>query len=174
MADMSSNSFICSVVITKRELKQFKLEGRDLFISNFPCSPAMFGKASVSNLVQEDGVVVEGLLIPPPAGDNVGCKSMIDPGIRQLDNNFVQLINRGDCSFMHKSDNYRNARGIIVINSDPNELFVMSGEIPQSGERSSAELPVSVLVSGNDGALMIKLLHDEQSIGNVVSQIYSI
>lgn len=171
---MSSNSFTCSVVITKKESKSLKFEERDVFVSDFPCSPAMFGRASVSNLVQQGGEVAEGLLIPPPVGDNVGCKSpndvhMVEDDLVHHGRHFVQLINRGDCSFMLKACNYHRAQGIIVINSDPSELFVMSSEVPQPGECSNDELPVSVLVSGNDGASMIRLLRDEQSRGNAVN-----
>ena len=175
---MLSHAFNCLIVITKRESNALKFDERDTFVANFPCSPAMFGKAALSSLVQNGGEVVEGMLIPPPVGDEVGCQSsndvhMVNRAIPQLkDENgrlTVQLIDRGDCSFMQKTGNYGHARGIIVINTDPNELFVMSGEIPQPGERSSTELPVSVLVSGNDGASMIQILRDEQSMVNEVN-----
>lgn len=178
---METNSFTCEVVITKKEAKALNSEVRDLYISKFPCSPAMFGKASVSNLRQHHGgEVVQGLLVPPPVGDEIGCESphhvqQLDQLFRQPEDelvhdesllderHFVQIIYRGGCSFMNKVENHRHAQGVIMINSNPNELFVMSGD-----GRSEDDLPVSVLVSGNDGASMVQILHNEQSMGNEV------
>ena len=168
-----TNSFSCEVVITRNELNVIAPEARarELFVANFPCSPAMFGKASVSNLRKNRGEVVKGLLVPPPFGDELGCEStdnlhQVVQGTRQV-RQFVQLLKRGDCSFIHKVQNYGHSQGLIVINSDPNQLFVMSGEISQSGDVSSnVDLPVSVLVSGNDGESIIQTLRDEQFEGH--------
>lgn len=107
------------------------------------------------NLRASAGDVVKGILKPPPSGDELGCKpsdsSCLDldrdsPCQEEGESKVVQMIRRGKCNFAQKASNHKQAGGIIVINSNPFELFVMAGEVPKS--RDSDELPVSVLVSG--------------------------
>lgn len=172
MADMESNSFRCNVVIY-RQTSEAEEENQP--IANYPCSPAFFGKASMTQIKQsEHGVVVKAILKPPPPGDEIGCKpspSSLETCPVDDDDGHVQIIKRGNCSFTNKASNHRQAEGIIVVNSHPYELFVMSGEkILGTNDPSNDEdeLPVSVLVSGEDGGSILKLLKDEQSKGNEV------
>jgi hypothetical protein len=57
------------------------------------------------------------------------------------------MIWRGQCNFRQKAAHHYNAKAIIVINSNPHELFVMSGEKKPIGSNgcSDDDLPVSVL-----------------------------
>ena len=183
MADLETNSFKCEVVITKKDSEVGGNGKSDIFLSNFPCSPAFFGKANMPILNESGGEIVMGSLSPPPPGDELGCKPPDDPspfdegnscqvndGRSQDESNAVQMVKRGDCNFMRKAANHQHAEGVIVINSNPYELFVMAGENTQPGSNvcSNDDLPVSVLVSGQDGDSIIKLLHDEESKGNEV------
>ena len=172
VADMESNSFRCNVVIY-RQTSEAEEENHP--IANYPCSPAFFGKASMTQIKQsEHGVVVKAILKPPLPGDEIGCKlspSSLETCPVDDDDGHVQIVQRGNCSFTNKASNHRQAEGIIVINSHPYELFVMSGEkILGTNDPSNDEdeLPVSVLVSGEDGGSILKLLKDEQSKGNEV------
>jgi len=180
VADLETNSFKCEVVITK---KSNSVEGKsepDIFLSNFPCSPAFFGKANMPNLATSGGELVRGLLRPPTPGSELGCRP--PDGASPFDQDtfcqvedestadeVVQLVRRGGCNFIRKAENHHRNEGIIVINSKPNELFVMAGDKSQSRPEedcSSDDLPVSVLVSGQDGDSITKLLHEEESEGN--------
>jgi hypothetical protein len=171
---MNSNSFTCEVVITTHS-KSGASDEEDTVLRSFPCAPAFFGKAQVSHLRGNGGGIVQGLLLPPPSDDEFGCDTQID--MEHLDQNIcprseftdtVQIIRRGECSFMNKATNYRQAKGVVVINTHgPEELFVMAGELPQPGVEhdDGDDLPVSVMVSGNDGNRIIQLLAEENEEG---------
>ena len=81
----------------------------------------------------------------------------------------TQLVLRGECLFQSKVWNQwerhnKKAEAVIVINSDPEQLFVMSGpkDAYQRYDDNGKE-PVSVLVSGNDGDEMKKILLEHSS-----------
>ena len=69
---------------------------------------------------------------------------------------------------MSKANSRRHsAEGIIVINSNPDELFVMAGDAPGSSSSvGDGDLPVSVLVSGQDGEAILQLMQGERSKGS--------
>ena len=175
---MEGNSFTCEVVIFQKD----EVEGEEDILANFPCSPAFFGKASLTHIRQsEDSKVVKGLLRPPPVGNELGCDVPEENTSLVLDDKCpadelqderttVQMLRRGACNFMSKAENHKHAEGIIVINSNPFELFVMAGEKPQPGSQNDddADLPVSVLVSGEDGNAILRLLYEEKKRGNTV------
>eukprot|EP00571_Detonula_confervacea_P007917 CAMPEP_0172332452 /NCGR_PEP_ID=MMETSP1058-20130122/62443_1 /TAXON_ID=83371 /ORGANISM="Detonula confervacea, Strain CCMP 353" /LENGTH=1455 /DNA_ID=CAMNT_0013049737 /DNA_START=662 /DNA_END=5029 /DNA_ORIENTATION=- len=183
VADLETNSFKCEVVLTKNDSEVAENQSGE-FLSNFPCSPAFFGRSHMPNLRRSGGEIVKGQLHSPPPGDELGCRPADDAA--QLDqhdscqgnvsgeNNVLQMVRRGDCNFMRKAANHRHSEGIIVINSNPSELFVMAGEKTQPGSNSGCsndDLPVSVLVSGQDGASIIQILRDEESKGNEVNAL---
>lgn len=182
VADMETNSFKCEVVMTTKMKGLEENQNGFNILSSYPCSPAFFGRSHLPNLRKSGGEIVIGRLKPPPPGDELGCNrpegaDLVDPdnSCRRVhdESNVLQLVRRGDCNFMGKAANYRHTTtGVIVINSNPNELFVMAGEKPQPESNngcSDDDLPVSVLVSGQDGDSIIQLLHDEESKGNEVS-----
>merc|ERR1719291_351204 len=75
------------------------------------------------------------------------------------------MVRRGQCSFQQKATNYQKyAEAMIVLNSDPSELFVMSGD-PAS---PAAELPITVLISGNDGEHLLSIMREEESNGHEI------
>merc|ERR1711933_446181 len=71
------------------------------------------------------------------------------------------MVRRGKCSFQQKATNYQKSQAMIVLNSDPTELFVMSGD-PTS---PTDELPITVLISGNDGEHLLKIMREEELNG---------
>lgn len=173
---MNSNSFTCEVVITVTPNKLGASDEDGTVLRSFPCAPAFFGKAQLSHLRANGGDFVQGPLLQPPSDDEYGCEPQID--MEHVDQDIcprseftdaVLIIRRGECSFMNKATNYRQAKGVVVINTQgPEELFVMAGELPQPGvehDEGDDFLPVSVMVSGNDGNRIIELLAEENDEG---------
>lgn len=182
VADMETNSFKCEIALTKTPIDKGANDRADVLIGHFPCSPGFFGGASMLSLRKSGGKVIAGPVSPPPTDNEFGCKSpdgehVFDQGNycrsnnahTPTESNVMQIVRRGDCNFVRKAANHHHAKGIIVINSNPYELFVMAGEKPQPGSDCSGDdLPVTVLVSGLDGELILQLRRDEESKGNVV------
>ena len=92
------------------------------------------------------------------------------------ENKTIQLVQRGHCSFYSKAVNQKrstNAAGVIVINTEDNELFVMShGEEEQAG-MASDDVPVSVLVTGLDGEEIMSLIQSENVEANSDHEVES-
>jgi hypothetical protein len=172
---MDNNSFRCEVAITKTNQEIETDDEGDIVLRRFPCSPAFFGKAHIAHLRANGEEIVRGLLVSPPPDDESGCNpqnevSRFDQDMcSDGDRDVVQIVRRGNCTFMSKASNYRHAEGILVINTFGNdELFIMAGDtVLQLGE--SNYLPTSVMVSGDDGDSILELIAEEQSKGNVVN-----
>jgi hypothetical protein len=80
------------------------------------------------------------------------------------ENRIIQLVQRGQCSFFFKAATQKtavNAEGLIVINSDDEELFVMSNGADEGSDISEEELPAAVLVTGLDGEDLLQLIEEE-------------
>jgi len=78
------------------------------------------------------------------------------------ENKTIQLVQRGKCSFFEKSVNQKNnADGVIVINTEDTELFVMSHGVDEKEGEQGADMPVSVLVTGLDGEKIVSLIQLE-------------
>ena len=172
---MDNNSFRCDVAITKTNRDVESEDERDVVLRRFACSPAFFGKTHIAHLRANGEEIVRGLVVSPPLDDEYGCKpqndmSLIDQDICPDDEkDVVQIVRRGDCTVMSKASNYRHARGILVINTFGNdELFIMAGDT-QLPEGVHDYLPMSVMVSGDDGDSILELIAEEQSNGNVVN-----
>jgi Glycosyl hydrolase family 47 len=72
----------------------------------------------------------------------------------------VRLVRRGLCTFEEKAINQKNAfhaEAVIMINSEQEELFVMSGGGPDEAQ-SDVAYPVTVLVTGSDGEKILDLV----------------
>lgn len=83
----------------------------------------------------------------------------------------VQMVHRGMCNFHAKGINVKNrfnAGAVIVINSDPNDLFMMSGTGMENRKDINVDEPLSVLVSGEDGKHMIKAIQRYNAHGTDV------
>ncbi|KAL7554973.1 hypothetical protein ACHAWF_018547 [Thalassiosira exigua] len=175
VADMAATSFRCEVRITKVAGEDDAANDvADDLLATYPCCPAFFGQSNVNSLVKSGGKIVKGSLSPPPPDDEFGCQSHYGPIPDQdelchitdgqgHDRSDVQIVRRGVCSFMHKSATHQHAQGVIVMNSDPYELFVMAGD-DRSKHGCSLDLPPSVLVSGEDGESITTLLNDEGDV----------
>lgn len=174
VADLETNSFRCQVIITRKSSEGGENQKSDTLLSRFPCSPAFFGKANMRNLRASGGEVISGMLSPPLPGNEIGCQVPNDANLlldEGSERQVLQMVRRGDCNFARKTANHANADGIIVINSNPHELFVMAGETTHPGSNTTPNddgLPVSVLVTGEDGESIIQILHDEREQGNEV------
>ncbi|KAL9181308.1 hypothetical protein ACHAXT_010113 [Thalassiosira profunda] len=172
VGDLDGNAFRCEVVVTKKGAAAGESRKAEEFLSSFPCSPAFFGRANLPKLVQSGGEIVKGMLIPPPPDDKFGCRPVGDNSLIDEDGkgepSGIPLLRRGDCNFMSKANSRRHsAEGIIVINSNPDELFVMAGDAPGSSSSvGDGDLPVSVLVSGQDGEAILQLMQGERSKGS--------
>ncbi|KAL3782540.1 hypothetical protein HJC23_005214 [Cyclotella cryptica] len=180
LADMNGHSFNCEVIVTRH--------GKDDALARVPCSPGFFGKAHIENLIKSEGINVKGPLKLPPKDDELGCET--SDKHNELDaNNFcvhsknahtIQIVMRGECNFAQKTLNQliqRQAAAVIIVNSNPNELFCMAGEKekPFSADGcSQMDLPPSVLVSGNDGELLMGLLEEEYSEANEIEAVVNL
>lgn len=87
----------------------------------------------------------------------------------------IQMIHRGMCTFRAKAVNQMknaNAVGVIVVNTEKEDLFVMSHG--REEEADGEQVPVSVLVSGVDGESIIRVIgndHQDNKTFQYVAQI---
>jgi mannosidase alpha-like ER degradation enhancer 2 len=76
-------------------------------------------------------------------------------------NRVVQLLHRGVCTFQEKALSQKkvfNAEAVIVINSEPDELFVMSGGGTDDPDYlDNNNFPATVLVTGSDGKAILDI-----------------
>eukprot|EP00980_Cylindrotheca_fusiformis_P003096 scaffold720_cov114-Cylindrotheca_fusiformis.AAC.4 len=183
MADLAGNSHVCQVEIlqtrehsSSHDDNRLGNDGMDTrVLARYPCAPAMFGPAHISNLNHAGDVVVEAPIFPPPLGDEKGCISntghFLDPfhDLSQCESKRVegacmqkvaQLVKRGGCTFQEKSLNQIGADAVIVINSADNEVFVMSGNGDESLEDPDVvqTYPLTVLVKGSDGKSILDVI----------------
>lgn len=152
---------------------------RERVLGSYPCAPALFGPTNMSRLVETNGVSIEASVAAPVEGDECGCKKappstasgeVCVPGAleNQQDNvttaaadsctnESIQILVRGECAFQTKALNQKkewNAAATIIINSEDEELFVMS----VGDDTLAQEAPLSVLLSGLDGEHMLNTM----------------
>jgi len=173
IADLEGNSFSCDV-----ELVQKLTETNEelAIIAQVPCTTGLFGPTHVAHLIKEgneEGYFVEGTLFDPQSDDMFGCSATPDAETEASSesgsesnaegdscrNRIIQLVHRGECSFIEKSVNQRNAQnaeGVIVINSADQDVFIMSYG-SEDGEFLTQKLPASVLITGADGNDLIEM-----------------
>jgi len=195
MTDTRSNSFVCviNIIETAYLLKEHHdNRGEDLYatadettetvLAQYPCAPALFDASDPDTLAKTSEIYIEAQLEMPKTGDEKGCKEPTDhlcaadeqdrceQVMPMVESSRIQLVERGSCTFQEKSTNQVGAEAVIVINSNQNDLFVMSGNSDQI-ERQLLEVPLTVLVSGADGLKMIKKVEafssDRKYIGSV-------
>jgi mannosidase alpha-like ER degradation enhancer 2 len=74
----------------------------------------------------------------------------------------VQVLHRGVCTFQDKAMNQKdsvNAKAVIMINTEDDELFVMSGGTSGDDDNTIDDTyPATVLVTGADGQDIIELI----------------
>jgi hypothetical protein len=188
MADLNGNTFLCQVEIiqsadsVESDRQDHSTNSADVamesVLARYPCAPALFGPTHLKELGLADGIVVEAPLRIPVVGDEQGCTETIDLNIEDIvasseedgqtvDNSkqsighsFIQVVKRGVCTFQEKSMNQKpNAKSVIVINTEKDELFVMSGGSAHPNLQDDKTYPVTVLISGSDGEKMISLVN---------------
>jgi hypothetical protein len=182
LSDLKGNAFTCSVDIIYSERNSHQddeLSDSDSVevLATYPCAPALFGPTHISELNLSDGVVIEQEVRAPEIGDEYGCVTNGDEGDLSkndetsddvCEKEVVQILNRGVCTFQEKARNQQtsvNAEAVIMINNDPDELFIMSGasnEDPDHGK-----YPVTVLLTGNDGQDLLELLDTVEEEGGL-------
>ena len=163
-------SFACEVHLVQRHIisattfvnvneNDEKVTEFERIVSTFPCAPGLFGPTLISELAKSNGVIVEGPIHLPPAEDTTGCNLSENTVSYYPNDQPVQLVNRGHCTFEFKAINQhkRNqAKAVIVVNNFSDEMFLMSKGTgsSQTGGNDSSHIPVSVLVTGIDGAYL--------------------
>jgi mannosidase alpha-like ER degradation enhancer 2 len=101
-----------------------------------------------------------------------------DDGQGSCQNKVVQLLHRGVCTFQEKAMNQKNnfnAEAVIMINSEEEELFVMSGGAEDNQVAEQDIYPATVLVTGADGDEMLHLIQiatpDDGSAANLLVRV---
>jgi mannosidase alpha-like ER degradation enhancer 2 len=143
-------------------------------LAQYPCAPALFGPSHLSHLRLVDTVHAEAAIQSPTVGNEYGCEP---PGDVEYDEVFeadeladevckfsvIQMVHRGICTFQQKSKNLKQAgraEAVIVINTEDDELFVMSGGgiDETTNTADDDEFPLTVLVTGSDGQSLIDIV----------------
>merc|ERR1712070_240973 len=205
LADLNGNSYSCYVEIIEKanicnqasdfthlddKFSAYKRssDGSENYnersVAKFPCSPALFGPTSISQLNKVKNLIVDAPLRLPHGNDEFGCDTSSSTSVNELvfddeihedlngDNEgsassyhfpekVISLVKRGKCTFEGKSMNQKNscnAEGVIVVNSnDADELFVMSGGGVDEASNDEA-YPVTVLVTFDHGQDIFNIL----------------
>ena len=120
-------------------------------------------------MTKTKGVTIEGTSVAPGRENKDGYAD-IDETIEAAVENQIHLVKRGSCTFQDKARNQkrRGANAVIVINSHPSELFLMAPGINK--DSGGNDFLVSALVSGSDGAELLKLI-DESSPESVFAKV---
>jgi hypothetical protein len=87
-------------------------------------------------------------------------------------NKMISIVHRGICTFQEKSLHQKataNADGVIVINTEDDELFVMSGGFMTDDgsieKLDDSNFPATVLVTGNDGQKILDAIGSFEADG---------
>lgn len=190
MADLKGSAYSCVVQIVESTMEDSTTCSRYMnersvhtpparqggVIAQFPCAPALFGPSHVSHLRQMDTIYAEAVILSPKVGDEFGCDSSGEIGLdenAEVDEptgddevckySVIQMVHRGICTFQQKSRNQKHAgraEAVVVINSEDNELFVMSGGDADetSNTMDKDDFPLTVLVTGSDGQSIIDIV----------------
>jgi ER degradation enhancer, mannosidase alpha-like 2 len=89
-------------------------------------------------------------------------------------NNVISLVHRGICTFQEKSMNQKttfNAKGVVVINAEDDELFVMSAG--GANHHNPSDFPFTVLVTGSDGQAMLDTIESFEAEQNDNGQLFA-
>eukprot|EP00978_Attheya_sp_CCMP212_P005562 scaffold12477_cov47-Attheya_sp.AAC.1 len=165
-----------SDISEEQDIQNSLLEERDEHLLSLPCSPALFGPTSTTSLVETGGIEIGGSLHEPRASDEFGCGPEKDetdqgseknPASSNKKDPVVQILRRGECFFEDKCKRERAVHGsdaVIIINSEPEKFFIMTKS--SANDDTVEDMPVSVLVTGNDGAEMMRVIKNEYSVTN--------
>jgi mannosidase alpha-like ER degradation enhancer 2 len=151
ITDSSNSAFRCEVQLFST-VEEENSEVEEELLMVFPCAPALFGPTSLSELSKLGEAQVGGKIRLPDPSDEAGCSE----GDSYAPTT-VQIVKRGMCTFQSKAINQNlrsGAEAVIIINTEPDELFVMADGGPSVGESASTEIPLTVMVTRNDGEIM--------------------
>ena len=149
VTNASSNGFRCEIQLFSPS--EENPEEEEELLALYPCAPALFGPSRLSRLTQLGEFQVGGDIRLPDPSDEAGCSEEGDSYAPTT----IQIVRRGACTFQEKAINQRlrsGAEAVIIINSEPDELFVMAdGGIE---DKSEDESPLTVMVTRNDGEII--------------------
>ena len=132
-------------------------------IKNYPCSTAMFGATEMTKLISRNKdnplKVTAEVVLPTDRNNSYGCNGPTEA----IDPDKIVLVRRGECSFEHKIRNFASAKAVIVLNNEPNHLFVMASSSP-TGEMKDFET-TSVLITEEDGNSLYEAVNDMRIYG---------
>ena len=173
ISDFKSNAFHCEVLLKKtyKEDNERYREGKQI-IAQYPCSCASFGPTRLRALRRTRGIEVEAKIFPPRWAEEKGCYK---PDTRPAENEskgnnnpptpgIIQMVLRGECPFQQKAINQKvrhDAKAVVVVNTNPNQLFMMSAEDDSYDEVT----PLTVLIDKEDGRDAIRKLRERDIIG---------
>jgi len=144
------NAFRCEVQLFSSVDEN--AEGEEELLMVYPCAPALFGPSKLTRLIQLGEVQVGGNVRLPDPSDEAGCSE----GDSYAPTT-IQIVRRGTCTFQAKAINQNlrsGAEAVIVINSAPDELFVMAEGGVDIDEKAAKESPLTVMVTKNDGEII--------------------
>ena len=128
----------------------------------YPCSTAMFGATEMSKLISRNNdkpLKVSGEVVLPIDPTNpFGCSKPVRPNTEK-----IILVRRGECSFERKIRNYESAKAVIMLNNEPNHLFVMASSSPIEDLKDFETL--SVLITEEDGRKLIESANNIRTYG---------
>jgi hypothetical protein len=203
LSDMQGNAFICDVQIMLRSTvvedesgvnAEERLDGDDdfttidEFLAHFPCAPGFFGAAHLSNLIANDGLVIEEVIRAPDEGTEFGCDGGADVGAsedpplvadifstmlskRHADelgsrnfetcpNAVIQVVRRGTCTFEAKAmiQKRLNHASAVIVVNDVDEDLFVMSRGHDAEDKPG--IPATVLVTGADGDGILSLIND--------------
>lgn len=197
MADLRGNTFACRIEViryVKLNPETAPLDETEIVLARYPCAPALFGPTHMTDLLSTNGLVVEAVIEPPEIGNEYGCSEFegeegLSPEAAHIEveeegtsldadssgedscrAEVVQVLHRGVCTFQDKAmaqKAFVNAKAVIIINTEDNELFVMSGGASKNDDNTIDETyPATVLVTGTDGQDIIELIDMAKTSGS--------
>ena len=168
LTDQADNSFECEVSILRKHVGSLHENSDVETLMVIPCAPALFGPTSMAQLLKYGGIQVDAILVKPDPTDPMGCAPIAEETCSNEEDKYgdIHMTNRGGCTFFLKSLGHKKygASGLIVINTDPDELFVMSNAPEESLSVPPQDLPPTVLVTGRDGEALLSTWSGEERL----------
>jgi len=180
IGDGSGFAFSCAIQVVSRSVVDLRPLAKndqvhpievETIIKNLPCAPALFGPTLIPRLVKTSGITVEGELTLPDEGNEMGCAEANNL-FESPNPSKIHLVQRGICTFQSKAirQHQAGAKGVIVINSEAHDLFLMANGTESNQKEKEEDLPVSTLVSGKDGLDLISMVK-ASAPANVIAKI---
>lgn len=150
VTNAANSAFRCEIQLFSTVEENSEVEEELLMV--YPCAPGLFGPSKLSRLTQLGEYQVGGDIRLPDPSDEEGCSEG-----DSYTPTTIQIVRRGVCTFQSKAINQNlrsGAEAVIIINSEPDELFVMADGGPGMDEKDADESPLVVMVTRNDGEII--------------------